>query len=305
MAGIAPVVALLLAGSTAQQDMREMAVVEMPADSGVSEQLDVRTDREQRMTVAVGLDGQGPYRFLIDTGSQRTVVSVGVADKLGLEPGPFARIVSVAGTDIVRTAYVQDLALGKRRFSEVMVPLLESRHMGADGIIGTDSLQGQRVLLDFKRGTIEIGDKRSLGGNRDYEIIVRARRRAGQLVVTNALVDGIRTSIVLDTGAGTSVGNRALQRALNKRGNPNAIVTLTSVTGDTIEADLGFANQLDIRDISITNLVIAFTDTPAFTALELSNKPALFLGMRELRLFQRVAIDFSDRKIMFDMPAKE
>lgn len=305
MAGIAPVVALLLAGSAAQHSVPEMAVVDLQQDSGDSESLDVKTDRERRMTVAVGLEGQGPYRFLIDTGSQRTVVSTGIADQLGLEAGPFARIVSVAGTDIVRTAYVTDLSLGRRHFSDVMVPLLESRNMGADGIIGTDSLQGQRVLLDFKRGTIEIGDKRSLGGNRGYEIVVRARRRAGQLVVTNAHVDGIRTTIVVDTGAGTSVGNRALQRALNKRGNPNAVITLTSVTGDTIEADLGFARKLDIRDISITNLIIAFTDTPAFSALDMIEKPALFLGMRELRLFQRVAIDFSTRRLMFDIPAKQ
>jgi hypothetical protein len=27
------------------------------------------------------------------------------------------------------------------------------------------------------------------------------------------------------------------------------------------------------------------------------------LGMRELRLFRRVAIDFSTRKVMFDLPS--
>ena len=28
----------------------------------------------------------------------------------------------------------------------------------------------------------------------------------------------------------------------------------------------------------------------------------MMLGMRELRLFKRVAIDFSSRKVMFDLP---
>ena len=63
--------------------------------------------------------------------------------------------------------------------------------------------------------------------------------------------------------------------------------------------------DLTIRDVGITNLVIAFTDTPAFTELGLDRKPALFLGMRELRLFKRVAVDFERRRVMFDLPAKK
>ena len=38
-------------------------------------------------------------------------------------------------------------------------------------------------------------------------------------------------------------------------------------------------------------------------ALELGKKPALLLGMRELRSFDRVAIDFANRRVMFDVPA--
>ena len=37
-------------------------------------------------------------------------------------------------------------------------------------------------------------------------------------------------------------------------------------------------------------------------ALGLDKKPALMLGMRELRLFRRVAIDFAARKVFFDLP---
>ena len=273
-----------------------------PAEQGEPEVLHGEEDGEQRLTVPVSIEGQGPFPFLIDTGSQRTVVSSVLAERLGLRQGPTVRIVSVAGTDTVETAHLDEVQLGRRSIPLATVPLLKRHNMGADGIVGTDSLQDQRVLLDFENNQIRIGDRKSLGGNQGYEIVVRARRQSGQLVVTNATVDGVRTSIILDTGAGTSVGNRALQRALQKRGRPGALVKLHSVTGHSITAELGFAEKLDIRDFSITNLVIAFTDTPAFTSLKLHSRPALFLGMRELRLFKRVSIDFGQRKVMFDLP---
>lgn len=259
-------------------------------------------DSEKRMTIPVSIGGQGPFPFLIDTGSQRTVLSSFLAKQLSLQAGPDVLIVSVAGKETVKTAELDEVQLGRKSIPLATVPLLQRQHMGADGIVGTDSLQGQRVLLDFKQNQIEIGNAQSLGGDRGYEIVVRARRRSGQLVMTNAVIDGVRTSVIVDTGAGTSVGNRALQRALQKRGRPGALVTLQSVTGHFISADLGFAEKLEIRDVGITNLVIAFTDTPAFTALDLDKRPALFLGMRELRLFNRVAIDFGKRKVMFDLP---
>jgi len=114
---------------------------------------------------------------------------------------------------------------------------------------------------------------------------------------------GMRTpDMIVDTGSGTSVGNRALQNALARRGSVSGTVNLMSVTGQSITADLGVAKKLGIRNVSITNLIIAFTDTPAFTELELDRKPALFLGMRELRLFKRVAVDFGKRRVMFDLP---
>jgi len=180
------------------------------------------------------------------------------------------------------------------------VPLLEDRHIGADGIIGTDSLQHQRVLLDFAKNTITIGERQELGGNRGYDIVVRARRRSGRLIMTNADIDGIRVNVVVDTGSSITVGNRALQRALRDQQMGEA--TLSSVTGHTISANMGLANRLNIGRLNVDNVLIAFADAPAFKELKLDKRPAIFLGMREIRGFKRVAIDFDSRQILFDLP---
>jgi predicted aspartyl protease len=122
--------------------------------------------------------------------------------------------------------------------------------------------------------------------------------------MTNAVIDGVRTNVIIDTGADTSVGNRALQQALRQH-QTGSQITLVSATGQTLTADLGFPRKLTIDAIEITNLLVAYADTPVFTVLDLDKKPALLLGMRELRLFKRIAIDFHSRRVYFALPKEQ
>jgi predicted aspartyl protease len=271
-------------------------------DAEDDETITARADRQSRLTVPVHIEGHGPFRFMIDTGAQRTVLSTALAERLALRQGPQIRVVGIVQEAQVPSAWVRDLDLGQLNLKRMQVPLLERAHMGADGIIGTDTLQDQRVLLDFDREQIRIGGSEFPGANDSYEIVVRARRHSGQLIMTDARIDGIRVAVVIDTGAETSVGNRALQTALGRRGSSFTSVRIESVTGHTILAEVGTAERLRLGDVVVTNPAIAYTDTPAFSELGLDARPALFLGMREMRVFRRVAIDFSSRRVMFDLP---
>ncbi|MCB2047093.1 MAG: aspartyl protease family protein [Novosphingobium sp.] len=266
------------------------------------ETIAAQADRQRRLTVPVHIEGHGPFRFMIDTGAQRTVLSTALAAELGLENGPQLRVAGIVQEARVPSAWVRNLDLGQLTLEEMNVLLLEQAHMGADGIIGTDSLQDRRVLLDLEGDQITVGDSDSFGGKDSYEIVVRARRKSGQLILTNARIDGINVAVVIDTGAENSVGNRALQAALGKRGSSFKPVMLESVTGHSMLADVSYPRALALREVSINNPAIAFTDTPAFAELGLESKPAIFLGMREMRVFSRVAIDFAKRKVLFDLP---
>jgi uncharacterized protein YbjT (DUF2867 family) len=119
---------------------------------------------------------------------------------------------------------------------------------------------------------------------------------------------------VIDTGASGTVGNRALQRALAAKAHQTAASgpqpgssgslssgTLSSVTGHVLPVDIVVAGRLQLRNLDMGNVVIAFADAPAFAELKLRDQPAIFMGMRELRAFKRVAIDFSTRKVLFDL----
>ena len=263
--------------------------------------LAIKTDRHDRMTVQVRIADQGPFRFLIDTGAQNTVLSTALAGQLSLKSDKKARLVGVAGTQEVDTVTIDQIDLGQRSFYSLLAPLLPGNDIGAEGILGLDSLQGQRVQIDFRKELIAVDDAKALGGNRGYEIVVTARRKSGQLIMTDAVIDGVKVNVVIDTGAEYSIGNRALQNALAKSHGQGTMV-LRSVTGQEITADLGVASNLKINDMNFGNVVIAYADAPPFKALGLDAKPALFLGMRDMRALDRIAIDFSTRRIYFDLP---
>lgn len=295
MPTLAPAIGLLLATAAFPQSQGASGAQEASETDIVA----TRTDAYDRMTVPVRIGTNGPFNFLIDTGSQNTVISNALATRLSLIASAKAKLIGIAGTQIVDTVEIEAVGLGSRNYYGLLAPILDYADIGADGIIGLDSLQGQRVLIDFQRNLIVIDEASKLGGNRDFDIVVTAQRRSGQLILTNGRVDGIRVDVVIDTGAGTTIGNRALQRALSRRKKTNRAV-LHSVTGQQISADMVSARSLSFGEMSINDVTLAFADAPPFAYLGLDEKPAILLGMRELRGFKRVAIDFQTRKVLFD-----
>lgn len=265
-----------------------------------AELLDAKADRNERMTVPVTIEGQGPFRFMIDTGAQATVVTRQLGDRLGLAPAGRATVIGMASRAPVDLVRLDGLEFAARVIDNLAVPALEAQHVGADGILGLDSLQDLRVMIDFREETIAVDTAKALGGNTGYEIIVRARHRLGRLIITEATIDGVRTAVIVDTGAQGSIGNQALMNRLRAKQREQG--TAIDVHGGALTGAVDFARSLRIKDMEISNLVIMFADSPAFQALGLHNRPALVLGMRELRVFDRVAIDFEARTVLFDMP---
>jgi hypothetical protein len=78
-------------------------------------------------------------------------------------------------------------------------------------------------------------------------------------------------------------------------------VVTTDVNGVDLTGDLGFVRTLTIEGIALSNVPLTFADTPAFAALGLEDKPVLALGMQHLAMFDRVAIDFAQQRVLFDV----
>lgn len=267
-----------------------------------TEVLDIGQDDRRRMTTAVMIGEHGPFQFMIDTAAEATVISDKVDSQTNLPPDGQARVVGMASSKLVGLVRLEGLRLGGRTIDGLSSPVLKREHMAADGIIGLDSLENLRVLIDFRDDTIAIVDASENRGDNDYEIVVRARRKNGRLILADATVDGVRTTVVVDTGAQASFGNAKLREKL--RSQVRGIITAKDVNGETIDAEQEDERTLSIGKIGLDNVLIAYADAPIFKELGLEKKPALILGMEDLRAFDRVAIDFASRKILFDVPAR-
>ena len=265
----------------------------------------IQQDRYERMTVPVHIGGSGPYQFLVDTGADRTAISRQMAQQLGLTRGPAARLHSITGASNVNLATIPILRLSEKEVREIEAPLLDANHMGADGILGVDSLRSQRVLFDFKANKLSIVPSRTRAVEEEEgAIIVRGRLKNGRLILTDANAEDQRVRVVLDTGAQYSMGNRALQRALLRRGilRTEGRMELTSVTGQKMIGDIGRLEKLEMGGVTMKGLVIVFTDAPIFRKLSLEKRPAVLLGMNGLRGFDKISIDFASKKLRVILP---
>ena len=270
-----------------------------------TEDVAFKDDAHQRMTVPVRLSGAGPFRFMVDTGADRTAISRQLAERLKLAGGASASLHSVTGVSTVSTALVPELQLSRKSVRVVDAPLLDSEHIGADGILGVDSLRSQRIQFDFENNLMSIVPSASIERVVDPDaIVITASRRNGRLIFTDAKVNGRTVTVVLDTGSEVSIANRALRDILvGRHGDASGeTVELHSVTGSSIIGNYSIIGELDMGGVSLKGLAVVFADAHTFRQLKLEARPALLLGMNAIRAFKRVSIDFANRKFRVVVP---
>lgn len=275
-----------------------------PSDFDSTTVIDVGIDRSSRMTVPVTIDGQGPYQFVVDTGADRTVVSRELADHLNLAPSGTATMHTMSGVGPVSTVRVATLEVGGGHNDDFNAPALARANLGANGLVGVDSLQGRRVIMDFGKGTLSITNAKTREPIEPDTIVVTARSRYGQLVLVDCDIGGIPITVIIDSGAQSSVGNLALRRMLEKRKKVHDFypTVMTDVTGTFMTADVARVESIRLGGFALTNVGVVFADAHPFKRFDLLKRPAMLLGMDTLRAFRRVSVDFAARKVRFLLP---
>ena len=125
-----------------------------------------------------------------------------------------------ATTDSARVdrVLVDELKLGQSIIRNLEIPALSEQDLGGEGMIGIDALVEQRLMLDFEKRVIKAEDARQPAQLMDGVIVVTARRRRGQLILTQVTAAGLPVEAVIDTGTEITIGNLALRDKLI-RGN--------------------------------------------------------------------------------------
>jgi predicted aspartyl protease len=255
-----------------------------------------------RMTVEVRVNGRGPYHFLVDSGADTSVVGLRIARDLQMRAGAPLVLNGMTATSIVDSVMLDELTIGQSTIRNLEVPALREEDLGGQGMIGIDALVEQRLMMDFEKRVIKAEDARQPAKVLDGEIVVTARRRRGQLILTQVSAAGLPVEAVIDTGSEITIGNLAMRDKLFRgpRKKPTTVAT-TGVTGVTVDLQLARIGELKLGPVTLRNVPIAFADVPPFRVFGLSQEPALLLGTDLLETFRRVSLDFHARKVRFQL----
>ena len=308
--------ALLAAGLAAPQIARaaDLAPAAPPLDNSLPESQftpeDVSTslagmeDALRRLTAPVMINGMGPFDFVVDTGTNRSVISDEVASALSLPAGKSVHLHGIAGEREAPTAILDRFQVGERVASHVSLPVLSMGPLRCAGILGVDGLKSQRVVLDLRQQRLQIepSGKRPTGFGAS---VVKARNMFGQLTLVDTDLDGIRVSVLIDTGSEITIGNTMLRGALDHRRRDPALlqkVTLQGATGETTTGDYGGLPNFRIGTLRVGNLRVVYSDLHPFEIWGLADKPAVLMGMDLIRFFDQVSLDYGRNEVRFTLP---
>jgi predicted aspartyl protease len=258
-------------------------------------------DEANRMTVPVMVNGRGPFQFVVDTGSNRTVISDALAAALNLPAGPTVTLHSAVASGSASTVRIDSLQVGSRQITNVVAPVLTRGNLGAAGMLGIDALHDQKIVMDFRarRMTIQASFAEP---DEPGVFVVHGRSRLGQLVFVDAHAGGVPLYVIIDTGGQMTIGNSVLRSTLlRRRAVLSTAIEVTSVTGDRIAADMMIMPRISLGDMTVGNMPIGYADMHAFTQFGLQNRPSMLLGMDLLRVFDKVSVDFKKREVRFVM----
>jgi len=257
---------------------------------------------ETRLSVPVFVNGRGPYRFIVDSGADTSVVGLRIARELELPLGTTAILNGMTARNIVDRVKVDQLTLGTTTVNNLQLPALREADLGGEGMIGIDALHQQRLMMDFEKRFIKVEDARIPERRLPGEIVVVGRLQRGQLILTHVRAAGLALDAVIDTGSEITIGNLALRDKLI-RGNRNKFITIpvTGVTGATVNMQMAKIGELRLGSVILRDVPMAFADVPPFKLFGLSEEPALLLGTDILDTFRRISLDFRARKVRFQL----
>jgi predicted aspartyl protease len=264
--------------------------------------MSTRIDRTGRVLAPVHVNGRGPYRFIVDTGANRSALSPRLVEDLGLSiaEGSVIEVHGVTGSASLPAAQDVTLTAGEIVISPSRVPVLAPGVLAdADGILGIEGLSDARIEVDFERDRVTITRSRGQRAPDGY-LVVPVSLKKGGLLRTTARIGRVRATAIIDTGAERSLGNLALRTALLARISSHNRERDATVVGATYETAAGtyfLSPKILIGDAELSHLEITFSDLHVFRIWDLEHEPAIVIGMDLLGTSKQFAVDYRRREI--------
>ncbi len=260
-----------------------------------------RVDRIGRVVAPVRINGQGPFRMIVDTGANQSVLTTRLAAALGLaiDPSNNIKVNGVTGALLVPTVHIDSFETGDLRQTALRLPVMQSVMGGADGVLGMQGFEGMRISVDFLNDEIRIARSRGQRSPADF-VRVPVKVHFDRLLLASGRVGRIRVRAVIDTGAERTLGNMALRRQLQESGQIKTPPIETGVIGLSEVMQRGeavYTRRLRLGDIAVTDLNIIYGDIDVFRLWDLEDEPALLIGMDVLGTVHTLVVDYRLKEV--------
>jgi hypothetical protein len=277
-------------------------------------ELPYRIGADGRVTTDVFLNGQGPFNFVFDTASSRTMLFEHLRQQLGLTPSDSAMLKVYAMNNIGTAMPVKPGALGldKQTINDLTMGVLPDNvspvdgQQGADGILGMDALSHYFMVMDHDTLQVKLMDPSDPGATayREWPSERLTPYQARDMDVTfwwmNAKFGGKDVTALLDMGSGITMMN---WQAAEQMGLRREEFLKTKIPQDlrdalgTLEPVVlvkGLSVQTGDRTFADQNVIVA--NAKVFQYFGLADRPAAIIGPALLRS-NSLAIDFGKRRI--------
>jgi predicted aspartyl protease len=292
--------ALLVAGTgwmAAPARACEPLVPDAPSVAGATSR-----DAAGRAVALISINDQGPFRFIIDTGANRSVLSKALATRLGLAPSGEGVVHSIVDAEPAMLVSVESLSFGALRLSSGETPVLDGPMLAEEhGLLGVDGMAGRLLHIDFTKRCVQIYESAAQLPMQGW-LSVPARMRFGTMLTVQGSIQGVNVNVLIDTGSDISLANQRFRDALR------------DVAARTIEYHNGHAftfgrpivleqsvwtPNLRLGDTYVESVNAYIGDFHIFDVWGLQNEPTLLIGMDVLARSREMAIDYERGVVHF------
>ena len=258
-------------------------------------------DRIGRIWAPVFIDGQGPFRFVLDTGATTVALSRDAATLLGLRLDR-ARQVQLRGTTgatMVPQIAVDRVEIGDFLVENQRVILVDDAFGGADGVLATRLLSDRRIFVEFRKDRIEITRSRGQPAPLGFTTIP-VKFASRQVPWVDAWIGPVKVKAVIDTGAQQTLGNLALRVALaaaRRRTMELRNEGVIGVTGDVQEGQSAGVPVIRLGNVQISNARVNFVDLHIFEHWRMLDEPAILIGMDVIGVLDTFILDYRRREL--------
>jgi len=261
-----------------------------------------------QMIVSVFIDAAGPYDFLLDTGTQFTMVDPSLATQLHLDKEDSIPVAGTGFRSSASTAQIDRLDVGLQSVSHLQVVVYDLRNLRSlglrvQGILGEDFLQHFDMLIDYQRRLLCLDDSGAMRAHMKGQHIPLATASETDNAPPNSLIVTARLSnagpsirLKLDSGANAPVLHNAFQL------KPEKVLKSGLLRGSGTDGSQRAFVALPLQNMEIGPL--SFPNVHFFALANASDESNTsgFDGLLPLRLFQRVFISHREHFAIMETP---